>query len=255
MSYHHRTQKPPCSAEPPGLQTSLPERTFPVPEMAAPTSAARSLPLQTKLEQANRFGHHFSRVGVLSGAPIQPQLTIGQPGDQYEQEADQVAAQVMSMPEKQEDSVQRSGGEIKEGEEEVQMKPLASTITPWVQRNALMPQEEQEEEEPVQAKGSGGQMDAEGLEQSLSTSKGGGSPLPDETRSFMEPRFGADFSGVRVHTDSTASEMNQSIQAQAFTHGKDIYFNSGQFDPGSASGKSLLAHELTHVIQQTGRAE
>ena len=270
MSYHH-THKPHLTSDIPGLQTSVPERSFTA-EMETASFGEGSLPIQAKLERSNRLGHHFSRVGVLSAASIQPQLTMGQPGDQYEQEADQVAAQVMSMPEQQTESVQRSGG-LPEQEEEVQMKPLSGSITPLVQRSALMPQEERQDEElqmkpeirrqempeeeevqmkpEIQASGAGA-MD--GLEQSLSTTKGGGSPLSEETRSFMEPRFGADFGGVRIHTGSSANEMNQSIQAQAFTHGKDIYFNSGKFDPGSDSGKSLLAHELTHVIQQTGRA-
>ncbi len=277
MSYHQHTQKPHLAADIPGLQTSVPERSFTA-EMETASLGEGSLPLQAKLDRANRFGHHFSRVGVLSAASIQPKLTMGQPGDQYEQEADQVAAQVMSMPEKQDESVQRSGGFQEPEEEELQMKPLAGSITPLVQRNALMPQEERREEElqmkpqiqrqemPEEEEGlqmkpqiqrqasRAGAVDAGGLEQSLSSTKGGGSPLPNETRAFMEPRFGADFSGVRIHTDTSATDMNQSIQAQAFTHGKDIYFNSGKFDPGSNSGKSLLAHELTHVVQQTGRA-
>ncbi len=68
----------------------------------------------------------------------------------------------------------------------------------------------------------------------------------------MEPRFGTDFSNVKVHTDSSAVQMNQDIQAQAFTHGQDIYFNSGKYSPDTNEGKSLLAHELTHVVQQRG---
>jgi hypothetical protein len=86
------------------------------------------------------------------------------------------------------------------------------------------------------------------LESQLSSSKGGGNPLSDEVRSFMEPRFGADFSGVRVHTGSDAVQMNQGVNAQAFAHGSDIYFGAGK-----APGKdALTAHELTHVVQQTG---
>ena len=66
----------------------------------------------------------------------------------------------------------------------------------------------------------------------------------------MESRFNADFSGVRVHTDASAVQMNAQISAQAFTHGNDIYFNSGKYNPDTGSGKHLLAHELTHTIQQ-----
>jgi hypothetical protein len=70
----------------------------------------------------------------------------------------------------------------------------------------------------------------------------------------MNPAFGADFSGVRVHSDAEAVEMSKSIDARAFTHGADIYFDEGQFDPRSFEGKRLLAHELTHVVQQATQA-
>ncbi|MCU0374255.1 MAG: DUF4157 domain-containing protein, partial [Chitinophagaceae bacterium] len=88
------------------------------------------------------------------------------------------------------------------------------------------------------------------FEQNLSSTKGGGSALPNTTQQFMESRFNADFSGVRVHTGSQAENLSRSINAQAFTHGNDIYFNSGKYSPNSESGGTLLAHELTHTIQQ-----
>ncbi|MEJ2212092.1 MAG: DUF4157 domain-containing protein, partial [Anaerolineae bacterium] len=68
----------------------------------------------------------------------------------------------------------------------------------------------------------------------------------------MEPRFGADFGGVRVHTGGDAVQLTQHVQAQAFTHGQDVYFGAGKYNPGTDAGKHLLAHELTHVVQQTG---
>lgn len=88
------------------------------------------------------------------------------------------------------------------------------------------------------------------FEHDLSSTKGNGSPLPATTKDFMESRFGADFSGVRVHTDSYAQNLSRSIHAQAFTHGNDIYFNSGKYNPHTDAGGTLLAHELTHTIQQ-----
>lgn len=88
------------------------------------------------------------------------------------------------------------------------------------------------------------------FEQSLSSSKGAGSPLPSDTRTFMESRFGADFGGVRVHTGSYAENLSSSIHAQAFAHGNDLYFNSGKYSPHTEAGGTLLAHELTHTIQQ-----
>ena len=93
----------------------------------------------------------------------------------------------------------------------------------------------------------------EGLAQRLNSLKGSGAPLHENVRADMEARFGADFSNVRVHADAEAGQLNQSIKARAFTHGADVYFTYGQYDPGSTNGKRLLAHELTHVIQQTGR--
>ncbi|MFB2977695.1 DUF4157 domain-containing protein [Microseira sp. BLCC-F43] len=98
----------------------------------------------------------------------------------------------------------------------------------------------------LQQAANGSSQASPSIENRLSNSKGGGSPLPDEVRSFMEPRFGADFSGVRVHTDSTAVQMNKELGAQAFAHGSDIYYGAGK-SPGK---NELTAHELTHTIQQ-----
>ena len=153
-------------------------------------------------------------------APGQAKLTIGQPNDRYEQEADRVAARVVSAPTT---AVQRSGS------------PLSS----FKQAHYL------------QRKGGAGAASAE-FEQRLQGTKSGGTALNEEVRGFMEPRFGADFSQVRVHTDTTAVNLNKEVGAKAFTHGNDIYFNSGKYTPNSTDGKELLAHELTHTIQQTG---
>src|SRR5436309_6137602 len=79
---------------------------------------------------------------------------------------------------------------------------------------------------------------------------GGGSPLDRDTRGFMESRLGADFSDVRVHTDSKATESAKSVQAHAYTVGNDVVFQSAKYEPESDSGKRMLAHELTHVVQQ-----
>jgi hypothetical protein len=89
------------------------------------------------------------------------------------------------------------------------------------------------------------------LQSHLAGSKGGGSALPEGTRNFMEHAFGADFGAVRVHTDDSAVQMNRAVGARAFTHGRDIYFNKGQYQPESPAGRRLLAHELTHVQQQS----
>ena len=81
-----------------------------------------------------------------------------------------------------------------------------------------------------------------------------GQPMPDAQREFMEQRMGTDFSGVKLHTDAQSTQLNQAIQAKAFTTGQDVFFRQDEYDPASRSGQALLAHELTHVVQQTGGA-
>jgi hypothetical protein len=241
-------------------------------------SRAASVGVMLRLQRTagNRAVAHF----------IQTKLTVGPAHDQYEQEADRVAQQVMTMPTPiggtqpagaDHSSVQREAAE----EEEVQMKPLAASITPLVQRQAEEEEEiqakpiaqRQPEEEELQMKpavqrqededqlqmtpamqrlGEGGFEVNDVFEQQLAASRGSGSPLPASAREFMEPRFGADFSGVRVHSGSESAQLNRSVSANAFTIGQDIYLGEGKSDVTSAAGKELLAHELTHVIQQQG---
>ena len=219
--------------------------------------------LQTQLERGARFNQSLSRMKVYGNRPaIQPKISVGAPGDKYEQEADQMAQQVMSMPAAiSHPPIQRLEQQEQEEKEPVQTKPLAASITPLVQRERAAAELE-EEKEPVQMKRSlqraaenGSNDGSSNLESQLSSSKGGGSPLPDEVRSFMEPRIGADFGSVRVHTGSEAVQMNRELNAQAFTHGSDVYFGEGRYNPSSSDGKRLLAHELTHVVQQTGAVQ
>lgn len=90
------------------------------------------------------------------------------------------------------------------------------------------------------------------LSSRISNSAGRGEKLGGKTLAEMQTGFGTDFSKVRIHTDAEAVDMNKKLNAQAFTHGNDIYFNSGKFNPETTAGKELLAHELTHVLQQQG---
>jgi len=177
---------------------------------------------------------------------VQAKLTVGPAGDQYEQEADRVAGEVLASPappvqrQEEEEEVQtKLVLQRQEEEEEVQTKPV-------LQRQG---EEEEVQTKPVEA-GAGFEAGGE-LESRVAASRGGGSPLPGEVRHFMEPRFGADFGGVRVHTGSEADHLNRELKAVAFTHGQDIYMGEGRYDPGTTAGKRLLAHELTHVVQQT----
>jgi hypothetical protein len=86
----------------------------------------------------------------------------------------------------------------------------------------------------------------------LNESKGGGSPLPAKVRTQLEHQMNANFEQVKIHTGQQAVELCNLSKAQAFTHGNDIYFNAAKFDPESTAGMNLLAHELTHVVQQNG---
>jgi hypothetical protein len=181
---------------------------------------------------------------------LQRKLTVGAADDQYEQEADRVAGQVLSMPDAvAAHSMQRAISPEEDKDQTLQTKPLAASITPFVQRQSTT---EEEEIEPIQTKSAGSLSDSfeagADVESQVDLSKGRGSPLPDTVRAYMEPRFGVDFSEVRVHTGSDALRMNQAVGAQAFTHGSDIYFGAGH----SPNNLELTAHELTHVVQQTG---
>lgn len=95
-----------------------------------------------------------------------------------------------------------------------------------------------------------GGMDA--IERSIDGARGGGHGMDHGTRTRMESAFGADFSGVRIHADSRADGLSQSLSARAFTTGRDVFFRQGEYNPGTSSGRELLAHELTHVVQQNG---
>ncbi len=102
----------------------------------------------------------------------------------------------------------------------------------------------------VQLSGRGPPAGAAQFQSKLHNSTSGGRPMARTVGNFMSSRFGADFSAVRIHTDTSAQQMSKQVNAHAFTYGNHIYFNSGKYDPGSKSGQTLLAHELTHTIQQ-----
>ncbi|NTS41813.1 DUF4157 domain-containing protein [Flavisolibacter sp. BT320] len=102
----------------------------------------------------------------------------------------------------------------------------------------------------VQRSGRGPPLGSPQVHASLTSTKGSGTALPDATRSSMESRFGAGFGAVRVHTDSNAASLSKTLHAQAFTHQNHIYFGAGNYNPHTADGGRLLAHELTHTIQQ-----
>ncbi|MBW4599433.1 MAG: DUF4157 domain-containing protein [Calothrix sp. FI2-JRJ7] len=143
-----------------------------------------------------------------------------------------------------------------EEEQEIQTKPLVNSITPVVQREAMPEEEEQVQmKSMVQRKSAeAGMAPTSDVESSIKGARGSGQPMADDIRQPMEQAFGANFSGVKIHTDSRSHELNQAVQARAFTTGSDIFFRQGEYSPGSNGGKELLAHELTHVVQQSGGA-
>jgi hypothetical protein len=217
----------------PGPHKAEPEAAQMTP---SPPNAAWPPLLQLQRTHGNRYVQRLvARLRRDAGPAIQPKLVVGPAGDKYEQEADQVAARVLRMPVNP--STVEEGGEAKE----VQPQTVAETVTP-VQRQSA-----------AAAAGAGFQVEPE-IEQRLAHPSGGQS-LPERVRRSLEPRFGADFSGVRVHTDAAADQLNHSLQAQAFTSGQNIFFRRGGYAPASESGQRLLAHELTHVVQQTGAGQ
>jgi outer membrane protein OmpA-like peptidoglycan-associated protein len=206
--------------------------------------------------------------GTTRRPAVQPKLKIGEPGDRYEREADAVADRVMRMREGESLRMQP----MKEEEERVLMQPLeakAETMQPRLrmqpeirrqcpacrEEEALQRQsgDQAEKRSPViQRSGDGGLYADASFSDRLQSRSGLGSPLPESVSREMGGRFGTDFRDVRVHTDSQAIQMNQDIGARAFTFGSDLFFSQGNYDPSAASGRHLLAHELTHVVQQTG---
>ncbi len=157
----------------------------------------------------------------LASQVVQAKLTVGGVNDPYEQEADHVARQVMNP------SAYESTGLTQQANGVLQTKASSSA-------------------------GAGGGAVSSGAESGIAGSQGNGGLLPGDTKAFMEERFGADFSNVRIHTGGQSAQLNRSLQADAFTHGNNIYFDAGKYDPKSNSGQELLAHELTHVVQQGG---
>ena len=253
------------------LTNASPTTTLPGAEPdAIPSSPARAL-------------HSFSQIALTSPAApaAQFKLSVNTPGDTYEQEADATADQVMRMslpsgstqlqreddfdedgsdqdgPD-QDSSAQDSSAQYDPSQDDpsqygpddgdVQRKPLPGAVPNLLQRCAACDEEAQRTDTGAEAGEDLATADVSGV---VSTGlASGGRPLDPDTRSFMEPRFGHDFSKVRIHDNASASSSAQSVAARAYTVGSNIAFRSGEFAPGSGEGRRLLAHELTHVVQQ-----
>ena len=193
---------------------------------------------------------------ILDSPKPQLKLTVGAPDDMYEEEADRVADEVMKMPDPQASSerVQRVctecedelQGQPEEEEEELQAEFVGEPL----QRQREV--DEEPDEELVSAKEILGQtaVVSPEVEEGINSMRGGGHRLPESERHFFELRFGHDFGQVRVHADGRAADMARSVNARAFTVGRNVVFGAGEYHPASSEGRRLLAHELTHTIQQ-----
>lgn len=200
--------------------------------------------------------YHASPVvsAILRGPTIQPKLKIGAANDPAEREADAVADKVMRMPAPStgQGAVVTSPG-LATGPNPI--RRLCTGCEDEVQRMVTGARGEVDEEELIQPKEKPGATPAlsaasEGAIRGL----GGGAPLAPSERAFFEPRFGRDFSDVRIHTGTTADTSAKSINARAYTLGSEITFARGEYTPGTSSGRRLLAHELVHAVQQRGTA-
>lgn len=218
----------------------------------AERAAPHVLPLlRMQQTHGNRFvqrllaGRPADSVPLGFGRPA-AKLAVSQPQDDCEREADRVADQVMQQ---HAPAAVRSGGEPA-------MQPMCADCEDELQRKEVIEEALTEEEETIQAKAGVGVEHgaAASVEAGLHSLAGRGEPLAEATRAFFEPRFGYSFGQVRVHTDTGAAGLARSVNALAFTYGPHIVFNQGQYAPESVAGRHLLAHELTHVIQQ-GSAE
>ncbi|MBE9008710.1 DUF4157 domain-containing protein [Pseudanabaenaceae cyanobacterium LEGE 13415] len=212
------------------------------PKSKSPIVQAKSDPIE-QAQSTKRL-----QFNLLAG--VQAKLTIGQPNDRYEQEADRVAAQVINQihsPTSQHSTPSEAIQRETLDDEELQMKPEVTQV----QREAIDDEELQMKPE-IQCRTDQSREASADVESTIQRARGGGQPLADRVRSSMEQSFGADFSGVRIHTGTQADQLNRSIQAKAFTTGQDVFFRRGEYNPGSRAGQELIAHELTHVIQQVG---
>lgn len=195
------------------------------------------------------------RKAVTTTVPLQIQTAtkVSSPNDPAEKEADTTAKQIMrmSIPEGSITPVKTESGtvfrQVKQDEKEKQVQ--RQLRSPYINRFADSGVFTRRDE-TLQRKAEGQPNVASSVAADLQNSMASGSPLPPSVRRFMEPRFRANFSTVKVHTGDRAAKLNRQLNAQAFAMGNHIFFGKDQFKPDTQDGKELIAHELTHTIQQ-----
>ena len=195
---------------------------------------------------------------------LQAKLKVGRPGDKYEHEADAAADRVLRMTDTDQIQMQPIEEEEEELMPKLRMQPIEEEEE--MMQPKIQMQTEEEEEELLQPKliqkqacSSCGDKELPGKQTSSTDVQNSpsshiesccGQALPDSTRGFFESRFGHNFRNVKVHTCDSAVQMNSQLGSQAFTYDNNIFFNKGKYNPENPEGRQLLAHELTHVVQQ-----
>ena len=217
LSLQRSTRDPEIETRNLKLETRNSEAVLPIVDEAL-HSPGQPLDAETRAFGEPRFSHDFGRVRVnpVSTPAVQTKLAISQPGDPYEQEADRIAGQIMRMSDPSPAAARST-----------------SAAAPSIQRKPA---------------GESGEEELDPAVSNVISSTG--QPLDSASRAFFEPRFGHDFSRVRVHADDRAADSARAVKARAYTVGEHVVFGAKQFSPESTEGRSLLAHELTHVIQQ-----
>ena len=207
------------------------------PEKSTHTTATAEQQKSVQPFFAKAGGGDFFAPSQRSTIAVQPKLKVGQPDDKYEQEADSMADKVMQ------------GSEPAPAKSNSQQSVKGNGII----RKASLPEEkiQKQEKESNETDGNMGKEVGPATTAKIVNNMSGGQPLPKDTKNFMEPRFGADFSNVRIHNDKESSNLNAQINAKAFTYKDHIFFSGEHYNPTSNAGKKLIAHELTHVVQQS----
>ncbi len=248
---------------------------------------AAGKPAQEPEKKQERKPDEKAKRAARMPAWLQRKMSVSEPGDALEQEAEQVARAVAKPAE---DKKQAAPGAKPEGKPEAK-KEAPKAQRKEIDADAKLEQERKKEAgkaaagakddaatkegekakrrpaisrmpagteagafrrarttEPEQGRRTAG----DDVEQRVASQRGGGAPLPPQARADMEGRFGQDFSGVRVHHGGEGQSLSRELDAHAFTVGNDVFFAPGQFAPGTEGGDHLLAHELTHVVQQGG---
>jgi len=207
--------------------------------MKSPSAAYRS-PTKTDVQVARNtfqngrfFGiQHATEPSFFGSVILQPKLQIGLPNDKYEKEADHIADIVTGFSGANAQSAGNHDGVL-------QMKCDGCRHEEEVQRKLI-----------VQRQVNSSQAASPDISRKISLAKGSGQPLSGKTQQEMGAKMGADFGGIRVHTGRKAIQFNRELGSRAFTVGNHIFFNRGEYQPSSSTGKWLMAHELVHTIQQ-----